>query len=592
MNQLGATGTVPAPPQTGPIVPPAPPPRANGAASKMQVPPPVPPSIPTDEAATLPVTDAPPVATPTAPPAPDTAPPAATNPQGPVTPVRLSETMRQVPSWLVSMVFHLVLIIVMALWVAKVERLGDGGDDELVASQSVTTLDLDAPEQALIQSEDLELPVIDHPQIEPLTSTEIPLAPQIDESFSEAVMSPAISAPPLDAPLAEAGTIAAGNADGEFSLTIGDDPGDILKGRLSERGRAALVKADGGTPQSEAAVGLALKWLANHQLADGSWSFDHTRAPKCGKQCRNPGALGDARIAATAMGLLPFLGQGHTQKSGDYKRTVDRGLYFLTRAMRTTGGNGSLNERGGQMYGHGLASIALCEAYGLTHDQSLKAPAQACLNYIVMAQDPVGGGWRYSPRQPGDTSVVGWQLMALKSGHMAYLKVPPQTVAGASQFLDEVQDEYGARYGYTGPGGGAATSAIGLLCRLYLGWKPTHNAMQRGAGYLEKMGPSINDANHPAGKNNFYYNYYATQVMHHLGGYPWQQWNAVMRDYLIKTQAQKGHETGSWYFDGGDHGQSGGGRLYFTSLSAMILEVYYRHMPLYRKQSVLDSFGN
>jgi hypothetical protein len=498
--------------------------------------------------------------------------------------------MRQVPSWLVSMVFHLMLVIGMALWVAKVERPGIGGDEDLIASQSETTVDLEAPEQALMQPEAIEIPLIADPQIEPQLPTELPIAPQIDEQFSAAMSSPAISAPPLDVPLAEEGTLASGIADGVAALTIGNDPADLLKGRLSAQARAALVKEDGGTPESEAAVGLALKWLSQHQMADGSWSFDHTRSPKCGNKCGNPGNLGDARIASTAMGLLPFLGQGHTHKSGEYKRVVDRGVFLLTRSMRTTGGNGSLNEHGGQMYGHGLASIALCEAYGLTHDSSLKVPAQACLNYIVLAQDPSGGGWRYNPRQPGDTSVVGWQLMALKSGHMAYLKIPRETVAGANHFLDEVQDEYGARYGYTGPGGGAATSAIGLLCRLYLGWKPTHDAMQRGVGYLEKMGPSINNSDHPAGANNFYYNYYATQVMHHVGGYSWQQWNAVMRDYLIKTQSQRGHETGSWYFEGSDHGQASGGRLYFTSLSAMILEVYYRHMPLYRQQSVLDSF--
>lgn len=577
MNQLGATGAVLAPPRTGQIVPPALPLRAAADVPADFAPAPPPPAVAPDPPSPPPVAGSPPVA-----------------PTGEIeaaSTVHLSESLRQIPSWLVSMVFHLTLVIVMALWVAKVERLGVGGDDELIASQTNTTMDLDAPEQALMQPEEIEIPLVADPQLEPLPPTEMPIAEQIEEQFSDTLLASAVSAPPLDVPLAEEGTLASGDADGLTSLTIGDDPADLLKGRLSERARSALVKADGGTPDSEAAVGLALKWLAQHQMPDGSWSFDHTRSPKCNKKCSNPGNLGDARIAATAMGLLPFLGQGHTHKTGDYKTVVDRGIYFLTRSMRTSGGNGSLHERGGQMYGHGLASIALCEAYGLTRDPALKAPAQACLNYIVLAQDPSGGGWRYNPRQPGDTSVVGWQLMALKSGHMAYLKVPQETVAGANHFLNEVQDEYGARYGYTGPGGGAATSAIGLLCRLYLGWKPTHDAMQRGVGYLEKMGPSIANPNHPAGANNFYFNYYATQVMHHVGGYPWQQWNAVMRDYLVKNQSHRGHEKGSWSFNGNDYGQGSGGRLYFTSLGAMILEVYYRHMPLYRQQSVLDSFG-
>ena len=53
------------------------------------------------------------------------------------------------------------------------------------------------------------------------------------------------------------------------------------------------------------------------------------------------------------------------------------------------------------MYGHGLCSIALCEAYGMSEDRSLVRAAQATLNYIVNSQDPTGGGWRYAPREPG-----------------------------------------------------------------------------------------------------------------------------------------------------------------------------------------------
>ena len=143
----------------------------------------------------------------------------------------------------------------------------------------------------------------------------------------------------------------------------------------------------------------------------------------------------------------------------------------------------------------------------MTEDRSLMGPAQLAINHIVYAQDPVGGGWRYAPRTPGDTSVVGWQLMALKSGHMAYLVVPPQTVAGASKFLDFVQADSGARYGYTNPGGGAATTAVGLLCRMYLGWKKDHAALERGVDHLAKLGPMT-------GANaNMYFNYYVSDSL-------------------------------------------------------------------------------
>jgi hypothetical protein len=232
------------------------------------------------------------------------------------------------------------------------------------------------------------------------------------------------------------------------------------------------------------------------------------------------------------------------------------------------------------MYSHGLAAIVLCEAYAMTQDRGLMQPAQLGINHIVYAQDPVGGGWRYQPRTPGDTSVVGWQLMALKSGHMAYLNVPKETVAGAIKFLDSVQSESGAKYGYTGPGGGQATTACGLLCRMYLGWKKDHPGIERGVEYLSGLGPS---------KGNMYYNYYATQVMRHYEGEKWDKWNVEMRDFLVNSQDKNAHQTGSWFMNG-DHGSTHGGRIYCTSMSTMILEVYYRHMPIYAKAAAEDDF--
>lgn len=361
---------------------------------------------------------------------------------------------------------------------------------------------------------------------------------------------------------------------------IGALTGNGLEGRgAGQRGK--MVARFGGTKGSEEAVAMALRWLAEHQMPDGGWAFDHTPG-LCSGRCSHAGTLGSqGRNGATALALLPFLGAGQTHMEGAYKANVKAGLFYLISHMKQ---NGSLSEPGGSMYSHGLCSIALCEAYAMTNDRALQAPAQLSLNYIVYAQDPVGGGWRYQPRQAGDTSVVGWQLMALKSGHMAYLQVPPATVAGANRFLDAVQASDGARYGYTGPANGPATSAVGLLCRMYLGWKKDNLALQKGVEYLAKSGPSINPS-----KTNMYYNYYATQVMRHHEGPEWKAWNEPLREYLVSNQDKKGHEKGSWFMTG-DHGSERGGRLYCTSMATMILEVYYRHMPIYGKDAAEEDF--
>jgi hypothetical protein len=227
------------------------------------------------------------------------------------------------------------------------------------------------------------------------------------------------------------------------------------------------------------------------------------------------------------------------------------------------------------MYAHGQATIALCEAYALSQAELLKDPAQRAVNFIVAAQHSQGG-WRYGPGQAGDLSVVGWQMMALRSAQMAYLQVPQETFLKANRFLNAVQAS--SRIGqYCYMPGGQPTpimTAEGLLCRQYSGWKHNHPVLNNGVEQLLK--------HHLPGASNpyMYYWYYGTQVMHHMGGRPWQAWNGALRDLLVSMQSTTGHEAGSWA-PGGGHDQQGG-RLYMTALAVCTLEVYYRHLPLYK----------
>ena len=87
---------------------------------------------------------------------------------------------------------------------------------------------------------------------------------------------------------------------------------------------------------------MRLRWLANHQFPDGGWSFNHGLATSCHGACRDPGKLAEARNAATALALLPFLGSNNTHKESKsgYKSTVYKGLYFLINHMRSRPGRG------------------------------------------------------------------------------------------------------------------------------------------------------------------------------------------------------------------------------------------------------------
>ncbi len=349
-----------------------------------------------------------------------------------------------------------------------------------------------------------------------------------------------------------------------------------VKNDFVGRSSAAKGKAlgeQGGNEASERAVKLGLKWLASHQQPDGSWSFKH------GDDA--PGSLADCTTGATGLALLAFLGAGHTPRIGrgqsEYRQSVQRGLTFLVSKIKYSNDGGDLRGKvvaNEGMYAHAIATLALCEAFAMTRDGKLKGPAQRAVDFIVSAQDKTGGGWRYEPRTRGDTTVTGWQIMALKSAKAGELKVPDETVKKAMLFLDGVQTAGGAKYLYE-PGGNPASTpsitAIGLLCRMYLGWTPDVAALEQGVDYLSDLGPS---------PDNIYYNYYATQVLHHWGGPPWTSWNAVLRDKLVATQIQTGDAAGSWN-PTGDHSGSGG-KLYQTCLCVMTLEVYYRYMPMYQ----------
>ncbi|MBP88150.1 MAG: hypothetical protein CMJ64_15770 [Planctomycetaceae bacterium] len=466
-----------------------------------------------------------------------------------------------VPSWAISMLVHIVAILVLAF-----VTFGDDVKKMVNVLSVANATEVEEVEEFEMMDELDPLDVQEISTAQPIMQTAVEMPSEV----TQVEVSTDVEAAAIQVDLVEFSEQTAPKND--LMKEIGAMTGSALEGR-SAKARGQMVKQNGGSEGSEQAVAAALKWIANHQLPDGSWAFE---IGPC--TCTHKGTLQKCYTGATAMALLPFLGSGQTHLEGQYKNVVGLGLAALIRHEKP---NGDLRQGGGNMYSHGLAAITLSEAYAMTHDRKLMAPAQAAIAYISYAQDPVGGGWRYTPRQPGDTSVVGWQLMALKSAHMAYLNVPPNTVAGAIKFLNGAQADSGSKYGYTGPGGGYATTAVGLLCRMYLGWKKDEPALTRGVEYLSAKGPSPSD---------YYYNYYATQVMRHYGEDFWPKWNKVMRDQVVNTQVKTGHMAGSWEVPTGGHANDRGGRLYVTSMATMILEVYYRHMPIYAKEASEEDF--
>lgn len=345
--------------------------------------------------------------------------------------------------------------------------------------------------------------------------------------------------------------------------------------------RKSMLGGFGGTKGTERAVAAALNWFARHQNPDGSWSIHRFDQLCKDGRCTGVGAE-RSDSAATALALLPFLAAGQTHRTrGPYQKTIDRGLTWLIDQQKP---DGNLAGATGQvMYSHGLAAIVLCEAYGLSKAPGIGSAAQKAIRFIQNAQNPTNGGWRYVPKtESSDTSVFGWQLMALKSAQMAGLDVDPKAIEGAKKWLSlAAKGESDGLFSYEVDGDPTPSmTAVGLLCSQYLGAHRADPAIKEGIAFLMARLPD------PKGRNSYYW-YYAAQVVHNTPGPDWDRWNRHTRRVLIESQVKEGCAAGSWDPEKPVRDAFGevGGRIMTTSLCTLILEVYYRYLPLYQLES-------
>jgi hypothetical protein len=366
-------------------------------------------------------------------------------------------------------------------------------------------------------------------------------------------------------------------------------PAEAFRRRTSRTAPdSASPTLPGPGPQTEEAIERGLSFLASCQRADGSWSL----------QCLEDRATLFSDTAATGLALLAFQGAGYTHHEHQYAAVVKAALDYLVENQHDSGdlyiALDEESSRAVHLYSHSIAALALCEAYGMTQDPELREPAQRAIDFIVTAQDKTYGGWRYTPGRGADTSVSGWMMMALKSGDLAGLEINSATYERIRRWLGYAQassrQAHLYRYNPFAPDtpsqrhGRSPTpsmTAVGLLMRLYDGWKRDDQAMIQGATYLQENPPRLGTITNP--QRDTYYWYYATQVMFHMGGEYWEEWNGQLRPLLLNSQIRDGELMGSWDPRGPvpDRWAPHAGRLYVTTMNLLSLEVYYRHLPLY-----------
>jgi hypothetical protein len=397
----------------------------------------------------------------------------------------------------------------------------------------------------------------------------------------------------------------------------------------------------GATVGTEEAVLEGLRWLIRHQNEDGSWGVD-TLASRCSppdKPCIPAGTEVQPyyNTGLTGLALLCFLGQGISvgskieivdttmgkrHQAGD---VVKRGVRWLIDKQGKEQGYLSDPDAPYNMYSEALATMALCEAYGISRNRELKRPAQNAVNWLVAAQklnqDGARWGWRYWSKkhlddslaagkidqvshnelvQDVDISVTGWVVMALKSAMLVGLEVPSDVMPGALAYAHYVtgkeglvgyKSPYGAGQPISGPGDQftyhtATMSALGMLVRTFVSHDLEDPFLEEAARHIVKDLPSVSKDKLSI---DYYYWYYATLALNQFDGPDsprrgagkyWEPWNKELIESILSlqdaTKAKNVCAHGGW-LENDRWGGHTGYALYSTAINVLTLEVYYRY---------------
>lgn len=350
---------------------------------------------------------------------------------------------------------------------------------------------------------------------------------------------------------------------------------NVMYGRTAA-GRAALMNryGGGGAKYTEASVKKALEWLARVQVKEGNdrGAWLHR------------GESGKANAGMTGLALLTFLAHGETPSSADYGETVATAIRFLIENQDAEGLFQPTGQHRG--YGHSMAVYALAEAFTMTENPLLQEPLEKGIQVMIDGmQDNGGYDYNYKTKGRSDNSLNAWHVQAMKASVIA--GVGGEALRSAMQkamdgiMLGSHENDDGLYFSYTAKRSGLhrVVTAACALCLQLTGRGETDEGKD-SIDYIQNV--FMDDDSLPewdressgayGGEVNLWY--YAIQALFHNEpeGNAFKKYMNDMSKALIANQEEDGRWTG--FGKATKHGP-----VYNTTLAALAMMVYYRHLP-------------
>ena len=340
-----------------------------------------------------------------------------------------------------------------------------------------------------------------------------------------------------------------------------------------------------------------LEYLISQQAADGSFPTRENGQP-----------------GVTSLCVMSFLANGYLPGEGKYGEELRKAVEYV-RSLQTESGviafahpkQGAKISRRFEhytgktvAYGHVIASLMLCEVYGMTgggEDLVDETVIQRCLDVSMQMhrwpkpRDVDRGGWRYAQKQhdaESDLSLTGWQLMFLRSAKGAGFDVPSEPIDEAIQYvLRCYRPDYGTfNYYIRGKEDrrSRGMAGAGILALAHAGMHNRKEAQAAGDWILQHGFEQYNDKMEfdqaKTGWFNDCYHYgvfYCCQGMYQLGGEHWNSFFPKTSRVVIDNQEPKG----SW--PACNSLAKPYGQCYSSALSILALSAPNQLLPIFHR---------